>query len=73
MYRDPSLLRETVVKIRLSREEDALIEALADYTGQQKAVLVRELVLEQARFVMTAESGAGGGAAEGRMSGSGRV
>jgi hypothetical protein len=55
MYRDPDLLRSRVVKVRFSREEDALIEALADYTGEQKAVLVRTLVLDQARSVLGRE------------------
>jgi predicted DNA-binding protein len=64
MYRDPSLLRSHVVKLRFSKEEDRLLEALADYTGEQKAVLVRELVLERARALMRAECEADGLAAE---------
>jgi hypothetical protein len=67
MYRDPALLRACVVKVRFSREEDALIEALADYTGEQKAVLVRTLVLEQARSVLGQECDGIGAAAEGAL------
>lgn len=51
-YRDPTLLRANVVKVRLSSEEDRLLEALCDYTGEQKAVLVRELVMARAREVL---------------------
>lgn len=48
MYADPSLVREHVVKIRLNDREAELIEAWVNYTGQQKAVLLREMLLEQA-------------------------
>jgi predicted DNA-binding protein len=58
MYRDPARIRERVIKVRLSREEDALLEALADYTGEQKAVLIRELLLEAARAVLEPKSDA---------------
>lgn len=52
MYSDPSRLRNFVVKIRLSEEEHRLVEALVDYTGEQKAALMRQLVLEQAASVL---------------------
>jgi hypothetical protein len=48
MYSDPSRLRQNVVKLRLSDEEHRLVQALVDYTGEQKATLIRELVLQQA-------------------------
>ena len=48
MYADPSLIREHVVKIRLNDREAELIDAWVNYTGQQKAVLLREMLLEQA-------------------------
>lgn len=60
MYVDPTKLRSHVVKIRFSDEEAALVEALTNYTGEQKAVLLRELVLEQATSVLFGESGAHG-------------
>lgn len=60
MYVDPTKLRSHVVKIRFSDEEAALVEALTNYTGEQKAVLLRELILEQAASVLFGESGAGG-------------
>ena len=58
MYVDPTKLRSHVVKIRFSDEEAALVDALTNYTGEQKAVLLRELVLEQATSVLFGESGA---------------
>ena len=48
MYSDPSKIRTHVVKIRLSDEESALIDAFVNYTGEQKAALLRELILAQA-------------------------
>lgn len=56
MYADPSLVRENVVKLRLNDAEADLIDALVNYTGQQKAPLLRDLLLEQARLVLAAEA-----------------
>lgn len=56
MYADPSLIREHVVKLRLNDTEQELIDALVNYTGQQKAPLLRDLLLEQARMVLTGEA-----------------
>jgi hypothetical protein len=52
MYADPSQIREHVVKIRLNDNEAGLIDAWVNYTGQQKAVLLREMLLEQATLDM---------------------
>jgi hypothetical protein len=52
MYADPSLIRDHVVKLRLNDQEAELINAWVNYTGQQKAVLLREMLLEQARLDM---------------------
>lgn len=52
MYADPTLIREHVVKIRLNDREAELIDAWVNYTGQQKAVLLREMLLEQATMDM---------------------
>ena len=57
MYTDPALIREHVVKLRLNENEADLIDAWVKYTGQQKAVLLREMLLEQARLDMGMESG----------------
>lgn len=65
MYSDPSLIREHVIKIRLNDNEARLIDALVNYTGQQKAVLLREMVLEQARLDMASHSEASAAVTEG--------
>ena len=57
MYSDPTRIRSHVAKVRFSEEEHELIEALTNYTGEQKAVLLRELILEQAAAVLVGNSG----------------
>ena len=52
MYSDPTKLRNNVVKVYFSDEEKRLIQALVDYTGEQKAPLLRELILSQAVSVL---------------------
>lgn len=52
MYSDPTKLRSNVIKIRLSDEEHRLIQALVDYSGEQKAPLLRELIIGQALSVL---------------------
>ena len=54
MYADPSKIRDHVVKVRLNEAESALIYALVCYTGEQKASLLREMLLEQARITLSA-------------------
>ena len=54
-YTDPSLIREHVVKLRLNDNEADLINAWVNYTGQQKAVLLREMLLKQAQLDMAQE------------------
>jgi hypothetical protein len=44
MYRDPALIKKHVCKVRLDDDLDRKIEALADLTGEQKAVIVRRLI-----------------------------
>lgn len=53
-YSDPTNIRNNVVKIRLNDREDELVSAWVNYTGQQKAVLLREMLLEQARLDLEA-------------------
>ncbi len=74
MYVDPTLIREHVVKIRMNDPEAALIEALVNYTGQQKASLLRELLLEQARLVLSGQGdyAPGFGDSEGPLQATGR-
>lgn len=52
MYSDPALIRKHVVKLSLSDREAALIDALCAYSGEQKASLLRELILERAMDVL---------------------
>ena len=49
MYSDPTKIRSHIVKIRLSDEEHKFVQAYVDYTGEQKAALLRELILQQVR------------------------
>ena len=46
MYADPKKLRTHECKLRFSDTEEALIDAMVAYNGGEKAVLLRELVLE---------------------------
>ncbi len=55
MYADPSLIRDHVIKLRLNDSEAALVDALVNFTGAQKASFLRELLLEQARLVLAGE------------------
>ncbi len=64
MYADPALIRDHVVKLRLNDNEAELIDAWVKYTGQQKAALLREMLLEQAALDMGLQSGAMGAANE---------
>jgi hypothetical protein len=57
MYADPSLIRDHVVKIRLNDQESDLINAWVNYTGQQKAALLRDMLLEQARLDLNSALG----------------
>jgi hypothetical protein len=64
MYADPSLIRDHVIKLRLNDQEAALIDAWVNYTGQQKAALLREMLLEQAQADLGLQSASGGGGFE---------
>jgi hypothetical protein len=57
MYSDPTKIRSHVTKIRLSDDEHKLIDAFVNYTGEQKAVLLRELILEAAASSLGVYSG----------------
>lgn len=52
MYADPALIRKNFVKLSLSDREAALIDAMCAYTGEQKATLLRDMVLKQAEMVL---------------------
>jgi hypothetical protein len=55
MYADPTKIRSHIVKIRFSQEEHELIQALVNYAGEQRAALLREMILEQAQSVLCAD------------------
>ena len=57
MYSDPQNIRRHTVKIRLNDREAELLEAWNNYTGQQKAVVARDMLLEQARLDLEAAFG----------------
>lgn len=50
MYTDPSFIRDQVVKVRFNEREAALVDAWVNYSGQEKAAFIRDLILEQARL-----------------------
>jgi len=52
MYSDPALIRKHTVKLSLSDREAGLLEAVCAYTGEQKAVLLREMLLKHAEQLM---------------------
>jgi hypothetical protein len=56
MYADPALIRDNPVRVNFNDAERDLIDALVKYTGQQRAVLIRELILEQARLVLSGQA-----------------
>lgn len=56
MYADPSLIRDNPVRVNFNDAEAELIDALVKYTGQQRAVLIRDLILEQARLVLSGQA-----------------
>lgn len=61
MYTDPSLIREHVVKLRFNDREANLINSWVEYTGQQKAAFIREMVLRQAQLELDAAMHSGEG------------
>ena len=56
MYADPALIRANPVRVNFNDAEAELISALVKYTGQQRAVLIRDLILEQARLVLSGQA-----------------
>ena len=48
MYPDPKRVRSRYAALNLDQYEAQLIDALVDYTGIDKAALLRQLVLKEA-------------------------
>lgn len=60
MYSDPSLIRNHATKVYLNDAEQQVIDAIVRYTGEQKAALIRSLVMEAAvKVIHGYESAAG--------------
>lgn len=56
MYADPTLLRDHPVRVYFNESEAKLVEALTEYTGEQKAVLIRNLILDQAAAILSGQA-----------------
>ncbi len=52
MYADPKRIRENRITIRLDGYEHDLLQALANYQGEQLATLMREMVMREARQLL---------------------
>lgn len=52
MYPDPRRVRRPYARINLDDYEARLIDALVDYTGQERAALLRDMVLREALSVL---------------------
>lgn len=48
MYQDPKRVRSRYAALNLDQYEARLIDALVDYTGIDKAALLRQLVMKEA-------------------------
>ena len=59
MYADPSLIRDHPVRVYFNEQESRLVDALTEYTGEQKAALIRRLIIEQATLVLHGEADIG--------------
>ncbi|MCM2973475.1 hypothetical protein [Larsenimonas suaedae] len=56
MYQDTRRLKSNRIGINLDEFEDNLIDALATYTGVEKATLVREMVMRSAMDMLGVSS-----------------
>jgi hypothetical protein len=52
MYSDPNRIRDHRLTVRLDRYEHDLITALANYQGEQPAVLLRQLIMREATALL---------------------
>jgi Mg/Co/Ni transporter MgtE len=56
VYSDPILIRDHPVRVYFNEQEAKLVDALTDYTGEQRAVLIRNLILDQAFRILSGEA-----------------
>ena len=52
MYQDPKRIRKNRVSINLDDYEAALIQALVDYTGSDRASLLRQMLVSQIETIL---------------------
>ncbi|KVC43661.1 hypothetical protein WS58_15245 [Burkholderia pseudomultivorans] len=52
MYPDPKRVRNNKHTVRFDDYEQAVLTALANYQGEQLAVLIREIVMREATAVL---------------------
>ena len=65
MYTAPENIRDHAIKVRFNDREHDLVKAWVNYSGQQMAVLVRQMILQQAAIELGLDSGGGSQASEG--------
>jgi hypothetical protein len=58
-------IRDHAIKVRFNDREHELVKAWVNYTGQQMAVLVRQMILQQAAVELGLDSVAGSTSSEG--------
>ena len=58
MYPDPARIRSQKVTLRLDQYEHKLLQALAEYQGEQLSTLLRAMVMREAQQVMADVAGA---------------
>lgn len=52
MYQDTNRIRNTRISISLDKYEAKLIQALVDYTGVERAALLRQMILSEAQELL---------------------
>lgn len=52
MYPDPKRVRNNKHTVRFDDYEEAVLTALANYQGEQLAVMIREIVMREATAVL---------------------
>jgi Mg/Co/Ni transporter MgtE len=56
MYADPAKIRDFPVRVYFNEQEAKLVDALTEYTGEQRAVLIRRLILDQASAILSGQA-----------------
>jgi hypothetical protein len=56
MYQDSKRIRKNRATLNLDDYEQALIDALVNYTGLDQAILLRQLAMQEARELLLPQS-----------------